>query len=1735
MPIPIIDGFEVNSPNPIDTVRTRVNTIADRDAIKQTVRYDGLETYVRATKTKYQLQGGIENSNWVPLKTSAIPDFAFNSLDELRATDVSQIGTSSVDVWLYQTNQLFEWDVFSTAADNNTTIIKPTMLTNEQAGRFVFKTELAQKVHNHTMDDVAGLSAKFDEKSDKTHTHELNANQFANGVQVVNGKAELGGAITKPTLIKNTSSSKLLFGTGLKGSINQERVFPTNDGGYLVLSNSTTYNDKGIPKYFKINASGQVDTNFISYPTTGSSIKKLVIAPNGKIFMIGEMTLDGVVIKNICRLNYDGLIDLTFNQTQTIGYATSDCNPIVLDDNSVVMPMIISSLMTLVKFDINGARVNSFTTNIGVGFNSTSGTVKSSAMLNDGSMLWGGMFKSFNGNTQYHQLVKIKPDGNIDNSFNTGNTGVVGSHATYTSVNFIKQLSDGKIYISGDYITTYNGVAVNKSLFRLNSDGTLDTTFVLTQPFTGVVNNIIELENGVLLIIGEITYNSQRVIYALNPDLTRNTTFNCSISTDGWILDSFYREGVVTISGTFTSCNGVVVNKIANINPVTGAILYAFGDFVIGESPLSYEKDFGDRMTPRSIIDKGNTEKLINKITENIKKDVSTVKTEVKTHTHPLDSTQYANGVKVVSGQLELGGDVNKEIQFSLKPAFNTVNGFTGMCTDMAITTDGRIAFIGNFLTYKGRSFKYITMLMPNGDIDESFSVGTGFNTPPTSIIYLEAEGSLVVTGNFTSYNGVACSKVVKLFDGYLDGGFAPSINGKVTKVVKDINDKLLIIGNFTTSANGNYISRLENDGTLDLTFNSGGIGFDIAPKGILALNDGKYLAWGQFTSYNGTAAKGLLRLTETGELDTTFSSICDTFLINDVTVDSTGSYLLVVGDFETYAGSVAIGLVQLSLDGDFICTTNGAFNTGAKINSIVNLNDGSFVVVGSFYEFTISDGSIIDFNGIAKFYETQTICDDSFFRFQFGRKLTKVIQSQLNGKLHIIGDSSFTNVYGLGSDYAISIKEDGRPDIASLIFDYPIGYNNGDENNIEELLTDFSLVHKKYVSDNFTPKAPFSNNNTQYCIRNNKWSEVAFQSLSNGITQGKKRARFGGDLNRLTKINGNGLVSFFGNGFYSEEGTPITVNSILEVSDGIIVSVSGTSPQYDVFSIGTLIKIDLDGELDTSFAQKTDCSPSKMIRQINGNVLLFFNDLYNGNLKGETLKRIICIDTNGNILASMQSNVGTGFDGAVTNAKELQDGRIVVCGYISKYNNISIPYGICVLNSDLTLDTSFSLNLGIGANFGIEDVEVANKGTINETIVVIGAFTTFKNVTVNGICKLNTFGVIDATFNAGIGFGGTPSSNRPFKIKYDSENDKFIIVGSFSTYNAIARKGIVRILTNGNIDTTFTSPFTTTYAYFKAIEIIDGVIYCIGFNFKPTAIDSNGNYKSNFVLDAPTGGGYSGITKMSNGKLLIYGAGGTSNLHMNGYNWGGIVYIKTTGEIDTVKSKLVFGGSPIEYETDLSVMYNNRSIPDVGYVKNLASTKAEKTDINTIIGRGSGSIDGTLTLIGKEYSTIYVVDACYTDINKIEGGINDLGGFAILLMLGQSSMKFVKSNNIGFDYSNKSGFDIIRISYNYYTSLWELIEEEKIEIEKVSRVHSIITNPNEAYTIVDYYSNATINEIISGEGATVEISNDGIHYFLCYLPLTASYNINGFVWWRVTLPENLPQTALVINGTTNN
>ena len=253
-----------------------------------------------------------------------------------------------------------------------------------------------------------------------------------------------------------------------------------------------------------------------------------------------------------------------------------------------------------------------------------------------------------------------------------------------------------------------------------------------------------------------------------------------------------------------------------------------------------------------------------------------------------------------------------------------------------------------NFTNYNGTSGKFFR-LNSDGSLDTGFnSGGAGFNGDTYNLGF-QSNGKLIVGGAFTTYNGTSVNKLCRLnTDGSLDtsfnsGGTGPNVSLESNTVVVLKDDKIILNGTIT-SYNGTavpYICRLNSDGSLDTSFNSGGSGFNISHtfSNIEVAPDGKlFIAGRQSMTYNGSSAYGLLRLNSDGTIDNSFSlrSIAagDCY---DCVVGLDGKVYL-LGTFESYDGDPKANFfIRVNYDGSI----DEEFTLGLAyyVNSINNVN----------------------------------------------------------------------------------------------------------------------------------------------------------------------------------------------------------------------------------------------------------------------------------------------------------------------------------------------------------------------------------------------------------------------------------------------------------------------------------------------------------------------------------------------------------------------------------------------------------------------------------------------------------------------------------------------------------------------------------------------------------------------------------------------------------------------------
>jgi uncharacterized delta-60 repeat protein len=193
--------------------------------------------------------------------------------------------------------------------------------------------------------------------------------------------------------------------------------------------------------------------------------------------------------------------------------------------------------------------------------------VRSIEVQNDGRILVGGNFGSFNG-VPTGPLVRLLPNGALDPDFRPG-PFLNSSDPRLTRV---RQLSDGRILAQGTFTNAGGEAWTNIAVLR--ADGTADRAFALpvTLPRTGSAGNLQPAMDGGFWMTGTFT-NAGGLARARLAKLLANGAIDERFQSPFGPMDEVsvsvlpLPDGRIVITGTFTNVGGVAVPRIARLHP----------------------------------------------------------------------------------------------------------------------------------------------------------------------------------------------------------------------------------------------------------------------------------------------------------------------------------------------------------------------------------------------------------------------------------------------------------------------------------------------------------------------------------------------------------------------------------------------------------------------------------------------------------------------------------------------------------------------------------------------------------------------------------------------------------------------------------------------------------------------------------------------------------------------------------------------------------------------------------------------------------------------------------------------------------------------------------------------------------------------------------------------------------------------------------------------------------------
>jgi uncharacterized delta-60 repeat protein len=648
----------------------------------------------------------------------------------------------------------------------------------------------------------------------------------------------------------------------------------------------------------RLRTDGTADPTFTPGTGPDGAVSAIAVVEEGKILIGGDFSrVAGIERRYLAQLEADGTLDESYGGTDwgpsspVKALAKETAGDVLVGGSFSSFSGL--SRARLVRVDRTGQLDGDFAPGI-------SSTVERIVYRSDGRILVGGSFTSAGGGAA-NRLALLRAEGRLDGGFPTAN-------GPTSTVETILPTGGGGVLIGGSFTAT-NGAAVGRvarllgtgpsavpavgslgmaygevgSVFKLRGSnfdqltavtfsGGAGASFRVIQPSTVEVTVPAGAKAGPITVSSGSGSSAGADWFYPIPGLAGeiDPRFAVGSGANSTVFD-FERDvsGMVVV-GDFTSVNGVSVNRIAKIG-ADGRVDEAF-------APV------GEFLALRVVARQGNLGYLV--------------------------------GGATVAGRQGLA-----RIGFDgvVDAAFDASATLDGNVSALAVQPDGKVIVGGTFT-------RKLVRLNADGSFDPSYLVGSGASGSVNAIERLD-DGRVLVGGSFSLFNGRSSRSVIRLdVDGTLDAGFAPTApNGStVFALGVEADGSVLVGGNFSASAAAPArLLRLRADGSLDASFQPG-VSDDVNEIEVSA--DGRILIGGEFLAVGSAARNYLAVLRADGSADPSFETVNRLSGEVEALLLQAPDRIFVGGRFETVSGRLPARLAALNLDHGETAPAVGSF-----------------------------------------------------------------------------------------------------------------------------------------------------------------------------------------------------------------------------------------------------------------------------------------------------------------------------------------------------------------------------------------------------------------------------------------------------------------------------------------------------------------------------------------------------------------------------------------------------------------------------------------------------------------------------------------------------------------------------------------------------------------------------------------------------------------------------------------
>jgi uncharacterized delta-60 repeat protein len=504
--------------------------------------------------------------------------------------------------------------------------------------------------------------------------------------------------------------------------------------------------------------------------------------------------------------------------------------------------------------------------------------------------------------------VRLNTDGSVDGSFQTNiPPALLGGSLKVWAVR-----ADGKIYAEREAQIPQNN---SRHLILLNSDGTTDTGF------TPVI--ISSTSSAMVLFLSDfMILPDGKIIYSERPGGSSRQTWLIRRNGDGtndssWVVPDFVNaqfdatprilgfdrqaDGSFIVGGEFTTVNGVAKKNFVRIFPAGNVDLTFTAPATFTQGGMPRVLSNGQIIVTAIVT--GDSKRTLHRLNSDGSEDTSR---------SSLGAAE-APGVQwsEAGAKQDVAESKGGERDDNVKSDFASGSTITEVQNRFVLDSSEKVLFFGTSTSPAQQFFRLNT----DGSEDASFQPNVSeFGT--VSTVARQRNGKTYIAGSFVQLNGVARSGFARLnYDGTEDTGFDPGTGFNTPPAVLAIqpDGKVIAGGSFTTYNGVSHpgIARINTDGTLDSSFTTTTGLVSV----IVVLPDGKILIGGSFSTVSGTPRTDVARLNADGTLDASFNVVLGSGSVNSVIPES-GGKITIGGTFSGVNGFNRSQLVRLNSDG---------------------------------------------------------------------------------------------------------------------------------------------------------------------------------------------------------------------------------------------------------------------------------------------------------------------------------------------------------------------------------------------------------------------------------------------------------------------------------------------------------------------------------------------------------------------------------------------------------------------------------------------------------------------------------------------------------------------------------------------------------------------------------------------------------------------------------------------------